>query len=224
MTDPYVVLGVSQSATDDEIKTAYRNLARKYHPDNYAEAPDIADLASDKMKEVNEAYDTIVRQRKEGGAPGFSGGGYSASASSAAGAGYGSAGGSAYRNTYSTSTDFADIRRLIMSNRFADAEQLLDGVPNDRRNAEWNFLKGTVLYRRGWLEQAYAYLQAAVNMDPNNSEFRAAYNQAQQMRSGKQGGYKAGSGGGCDPCNMCCGLLCADSCCECCGGDLISCC
>ena len=63
MSDPYKVLGVSPNATDDEIKTAYRELAKKYHPDNYAESP-LADLASEKMKEINEAYDTIMNDRK----------------------------------------------------------------------------------------------------------------------------------------------------------------
>ncbi len=66
MTDPYQVLGVSPSATDDEIKTAYRQLARKYHPDNYVDNP-LADLATEKMKEINEAYDEIQRRRREGG-------------------------------------------------------------------------------------------------------------------------------------------------------------
>ena len=59
MSDPYKVLGVSPSATDEEIKTAYRELAKKYHPDNYAGSP-IADLASEKMKEINEAYDQLM--------------------------------------------------------------------------------------------------------------------------------------------------------------------
>ena len=63
MSDPYKVLGVSPNATDDEIKTAYRELAKKYHPDNYAESP-LADLASEKMKEINEAYDTIMNDRR----------------------------------------------------------------------------------------------------------------------------------------------------------------
>lgn len=222
MNNPYEILGVSPSATDDEVKAAYRELAKKYHPDNYAGAPDIADLASEKMKEINEAYDTIVTERKNGtGSASYTSDNTS---SGSAGASYGSYANPGYQNTYSTVTDFADVRRLISQERFTDAEQLLDGVPSERRNAEWNFLKGVVSYRRGWLEQAYAYLNVAVTMDPNNAEFRAAFNQAKQMRSGKYGGYRGSGGSGCgDPCNMCCGLVCADSCCECCGGDIVSC-
>ena len=62
MNDPYSVLGVSPNASDEEIKKAYRELARKYHPDNYQNNP-LADLAEEKMKEINEAYDMIQRQR-----------------------------------------------------------------------------------------------------------------------------------------------------------------
>ena len=229
MTDAYEILGVSRTASDEDIKTAYRNLAKKYHPDNYADAPDIAEVASEKMREVNEAYDSIVKERKNGASSGNTSGGHSNAGYTNAGytnAGSTNAGSGAYNNTYSTTTEFPDVRRLIMNNRFDDANVVLDGIPAERRNAEWNFLKGTVLYRRGWLEQAYTYLQTAVNMEPGNSEFRAAFNQAAKMRSGSSGGYRISGkeGGGCDPCNMCCGLLCADQCCECCGGDIISCC
>lgn len=245
MTDPYVVLGVPRTASDDEVKTAYRNLAKKYHPDNYANAPDIADVAADKMREVNEAYDTIVKERKSGGSSssGNTGSSYSsASTNAGSSSGNASSAGSAgyqapnygaktnqntYQNAYSTTTSFPDIRRLIMDNRFDDANAVLEGVPTDRRNAEWNFLKGTVLYRRGWLEQSYTYLHTAVSMEPGNSEFRAAYNQVSKMRSGSAGGYRVGKksdNNGCDPCNLCCSMMCADQCCECCGGDLISCC
>ena len=220
MNDPYVVLGVSQNASDEEVKTAYRNLAKKYHPDNYANAPDVAELAAEKMAEVNEAYDAIMNARKNGTSAGGS--------SSASQENYG--------NTYGTysgtqHTDFADVRNLISAGRVTDAEMVLDGVPVARRTAAWYFLKGTVLYRRGWIDQAYAYFETAVNNAPNNTEYRAAYTQVSQQRSGKTSGYsyqprQSGSScsSGCGPCSTCVGLLCADSCCECFGGDLITCC
>ena len=66
MNDPYSVLGVSPNASDEEIKKAYRELARKYHPDNYQNNP-LADLAEEKMKEINEAYEAIQKQRSGGG-------------------------------------------------------------------------------------------------------------------------------------------------------------
>ena len=66
LNDPYSVLGVSPNASDEEIKKAYRELARKYHPDNYQNNP-LADLAEEKMKEINEAYETITKQRSGGG-------------------------------------------------------------------------------------------------------------------------------------------------------------
>ncbi|MBP5610244.1 MAG: DnaJ domain-containing protein, partial [Clostridia bacterium] len=63
MKDPYQILGISPSATDEEVKEAYRNLARKYHPDNYTADNPLADLATEKIQEINEAYDTIKNQR-----------------------------------------------------------------------------------------------------------------------------------------------------------------
>ena len=220
MTDPYAVLGVSPSATDDEIKAAYRNLAKKYHPDNYASAPDVADLAAEKMTQINDAYDQIMNARKNG-IPVGGGGGASGSSQ-----GYGGTG--AYSG--SQHTDFADVRNLISAGRITDAEMVLDGVPVSRRNAEWYFLKGSVLYRRGWVDQAYAYFETAVNADPNNTEYRAAYTQVAQQKSGRNGGYQYNPNqnnnsctSGCSPCSTCVGLICADSCCECCGGDLITC-
>ena len=69
MNDPYQTLGVSESASDEEVKKAYRDLARKYHPDNYHDNP-LADLAQEKMKEINAAYEEINRRRSGGGSSG----------------------------------------------------------------------------------------------------------------------------------------------------------
>lgn len=205
MSDPYKVLEISPNATDDQVKEAYRKMAKKYHPDNYAGSP-IANLANEKMKEVNEAYDQIMNDRKRGGS---SSGSYSAGSWG----GGGSAAGSS----------FQDVRNLIMSGRIADAEQILNGVPTEGRNAEWYFLKGTVLYRRGWLEEAFNHFSRAVQMDPSNQEYQAAMNQINAQRRGAYGGYNPNMprAGGCSGCDVCSGLLCADCCCECMGGDCI---
>ncbi len=204
--DPYEVLGIQPSATDEEVKAAYRALARKYHPDNYTDNP-LSDLAQEKMQEINDAYDSIVRARKNGG-------GHRAGPGAA-----GSTGG-----TYAGNGNYADIRRLIQQNRVMDAEVLLDGVPSHARDAEWFFLKGSVLYKKGWLEDAYTHFQTACRMDPGNMEYRQALNRVSANR--QTGGYRTdgGNASGCNVCDVCTSLYCADCCCECMGGDFIRCC
>ena len=201
MTDPYQVLGVQPSATDEEVKAAYRELAKKYHPDHYNDNP-LSDLAQEKMQEINEAYDAIIRMRRQGG-PAPQGGAPSQ-------------GGGTSR--------FMDIRNLIRTGRVMDAETLLDGIPGPSRDGEWYFLKGSVLFKKGWLDDAYNHFSTAVRMDPGNMEYRQALNQMEMRR--QNGGYRTGrqTAGGCSACDMCSGLICADCCSECMGGDLIRCC
>lgn len=158
MRDPYQVLGVPSTATDEEVKKAYRDLARKYHPDNYHDNP-LADLAQERMKEINEAYEAVQSQRKAARAGGYSGGygGYQAGYQS----GYQS-GGSRYQR----------IRMAISQGNLNLAEELLNAMTD--HDAEWSFLKGTICYRRGWLDEARRYYQNAVNMDPDNQEYQRA--------------------------------------------------
>ena len=201
MRDPHEVLGVSKNATDDEIKNAYRELARKYHPDNYTDNP-LSDLAGEKMKEINEAYDAIVNSRR-----------YGSSKNS-----------NTYNSSYSGSTNFPEVRSLINQGRLEQAQEILDGVPPQNRDAEWYFLNGTVLYRRGWFDQAYTSFATAVRMNPQNPEYRNAMNAAQRQSGQQYNPYRSyGSAGGCDACDMCQGLICADCLCEMCGGNLCSC-
>ncbi len=165
MRDPYEVLGISRNASDDEVKSAYRDLARKYHPDNVANAsnPAASELFEEKMKEVNEAYDTIVTNRRNGTdsaasyttssgtSGGYSGttGGYSGTNTTSGNTYSSSANKNYYSNSSANTTSFADVRQMINNRRYNEAEELLDGVPMTRRNAEWYFLRGTVLYHRG---------------------------------------------------------------------------
>ena len=64
--NPYEILGVSRNATDEQIKEAYKELVKKYHPDRYQDNP-LADLAEEKLQEINEAYDTIMNERGQSG-------------------------------------------------------------------------------------------------------------------------------------------------------------
>ena len=94
MTDPYKVLGVSPNATDDEVKDAYRRLARKYHPDNYVNNP-LSDLATEKMKEINEAYEVLSDDDKRAKYDQYGHAAFDPSAGFGGGAGFGGFGGSA---------------------------------------------------------------------------------------------------------------------------------
>ncbi len=203
MRDPYEVLGVSKNASDEEVKRAYRDLARKYHPDNYVNNP-LADLAQEKMKEINEAYDQITSGRAQQSAPNGSYGGYSAGSSGA-------------YSSRSSSPQYAAIRNMIAVGNIASAEAMLSGI--SQRNAEWYFLMGSVLYRKGWFDEAARHFQTAVNMDPSNAEYRSALS-----RMSQNGQSYRSYGGGMSGCDCCTNLICADCCCECMGGDLISCC
>ena len=138
MSDPYSVLGVKPDASDDEIKRAYRDLARKYHPDNYQNNP-LADLAEEKMKEINQAYDAITKMRSGGGGRqgSYQSGGYQGGYQQQ----YGAQGGSALYN---------QIRQAINVGDLSRAEQLLRTAPN--QDAEWHFLTGSLAYRKGWLD------------------------------------------------------------------------
>ena len=197
MTDPYKVLGVSPNASDEQIKDAYRELARKYHPDNFVNNP-LSDLAGEKMQEINEAYDQIMQMRRNASANGQN---------------------AAY-NQYQNS-QFSDIRRLINAGRIHEAEELIDGIPPAQRGGEWYFLKGSVCYTRGWLDQAVSNFSRAAEMDPANQEYKAALNQLLWQR---QNGYAQHSTGApqnmmCNSCcDICTALYCANCVTRCCCG------
>ncbi|MBE7040139.1 MAG: J domain-containing protein [Ruminococcaceae bacterium] len=197
MRDPYEVLGVSKDASVDEIKKAYRKLAKKYHPDNYVNNP-LSDLAEEKFKEINEAYEQLTNE---------SSGGYNSSYQG--------------RKTES-SGEFAKIRNLINIGNLNEADSALDAISN--RTAEWFFLKGTVFMNRGWHTQGINFIRQAVNMDPTNHEYRTVLSNY-TMRTQQYRNYGSQMGTNSDSACQCCqGLICADCCCECLGGDLISCC
>ncbi|MGI6248611.1 MAG: J domain-containing protein [Acutalibacteraceae bacterium] len=218
MSNPYEILGVPENASIEQVRQAYKDLTRKFSKEKYEGNP-LSEMAQRRMKEIDDAYDEIIAGRSI----------YEATGRQSAGA-YGADHFSQNEFGYSKS-EFTYIRDTLNSGRINDAETLLDGIPPNARTAEWFFLKGFVQHRKGWMEEAYKNYEMAVRMEPNNREYAAALNNVYSSRSG---GYKTARThkhdadclgcNCCDPCDICTGLICADCCCECFGGDLISCC
>lgn len=194
--DPYKVLGVTPQTSDDDVKRAYRELARKYHPDNYVNNP-LADLAEARMKEINEAYDMIMNERngaKKAGAAGQQA--------------YGS-----YQQRQSGTGIYSQVRSAINAGNLSMAEELLSRSP--QRDAEWYFLMGTVYFRKGWYDEAQRCYMQACSMDPSNAEYRSALNSLNMGAS--YGGYRPmDSVNACDCCGQLICLQCMLNCC--CGG------
>ena len=203
MTDPYQVLNISSNATDDEVKKAYRELSRKYHPDSYVDNP-LADLAEEKFKEVQEAYDQIMKQRENGGYS-YQTGGQS----------YSSA------NSSQETVELQVARNYINARRFREALNVLAGISN--RNAMWYYYSSIANMGIGNNLVAVDHAKQAAAMEPNNMEYVNYANQMQfrsQHYQNRGYGYGRTSYGTGD---LCCDLWCLDTMCECMGGDLCAC-
>lgn len=200
MKDPYEVLGLKRGASMEEVKHAYRRLAKKYHPDMNVDNP-LADLAEEKFKEIQQAYDDIMNGNTSG-------------------AGYNNSGGEYYSsNSYG---NLSAIRQQINSGRYQEAVRALNGIRE--RNAEWNFLMGVCYVNLGSSGQGLQLVQRAVNMEPANMEYRSFLNQISNMQKMYQQRAYSYGGGNTSTADCCTQLICADCLCECMGGDLIPCC
>lgn len=201
MKDPYEVLGLKRGASLDEVKRAYRNLAKKYHPDMNVNNP-LQDLAEEKFKEIQWAYDEIINGKASSSS-------YSSSSSN-------------YSNNYDNSQGvFNSIRQLINVGRYQDAINSLN--LSQQRDAQWHYLMGVCYTNIGSVGQGLQFVQKAVNMDPANVEYRNFLNQILSMKKGYNNrayNYRSSS----SSVDCCTQLICADCLCELMGGDLIPCC
>ena len=230
MNDPYQILGVTRDASDREIKKAYRDLSRKYHPDSYAGKSE-ADAAAEKFKQVQEAYNRIVDERsgKATGSYGDFGG-------------FGGFGAGQGRQNYSEDEQhMMAAMNYIRARRYNEALNVLNGISN--HNAAWYYYSSIANMGLGNNNVALEQAKQAMDMEPGNMQYRQYYQQLQNgggfyggspFGSPFGGGYGGGGsyggygsyGGGYDSCgtgNLCCDLWCADTLCECMGGDLCSC-
>ena len=196
MRNPYEVLGIKPNASEAEIKAAYKALVKKYHPDKYQNNP-LADLAEEKLQEINEAYDILMKNRSGNGSSAYTGQGY---------------GHSAYENhTAAGGSDLYAVRQAIDRGDLAAAEQML--INASSRNAEWFFLSGVLSLRKGYVDDAVSYLRQAMDLDPGNFEYQRAYQQVVYQGSMYRGrsdgqGYSRSN----DCCSDCCTFYLCTSC------------
>ena len=198
--DPYKILGVDRNASDDEIKKAYRQMAKKYHPDVNKEPG-----AEEKFKQIQNAYDQIMEARKRGDTSNFweNTNGY--------GGGYGSYGGSA-------SQKYQTIISYLNMGAYAQAYQILQSM--SERDASWSYFYAIANYGMGNQIAALDAAQKACEMDPSNQQYRQLYAQLSNSRTQYR---NMQSPFGASGSNLCCDLLLLQMCCGGCGGPLCCC-
>lgn len=155
MLNPYEVLGVTASAGDEEIKKAYRNLSRKYHPDANINNPNRAQ-AEEKFKQVQLAYDQIMKEKQQG---------YSYSSSGNRSYGYGGYGDS-------DSIQLQAAANYISNRHYAEALNVLNSIPFAERKARWYYYSSMANAGTGNNVTAKEHIDRAVTLEPSNMEYR----------------------------------------------------
>ena len=231
MTDPYQILGVSPTATDDEVKKAYRMLCKRYHPDANVGKPDAAQ-AEKKFMEVQQAYEEIMHRRQGGGArPGSGynggqqtggyggyGGGYQQDPFESFWGGYGGYQQQAQYQQPEATVEMRAAANYINAGHYAEALNALGSVPAGKRNAYWYYLSALAQSGLHNNAQAMEYARQAASMEPGNMRYQQLLSQLQSggawygQRSEAYGRDTFGRG------NLCCSFMAMQLCCMCCSG------
>ena len=157
MADAYEILGIARTADEREIRRAYRDMARRWHPDRFPEGPERL-WAEQKMTAINIAYHEALECASSG----------------------------IDLNIVTPEDEqFADARRLLEIGQVSAARQALMRIA--ARSAEWNYLFGAILLRQGEYEKAVLYFGIAARQKPHNQQYRAAYMSAEAIRDQKKG-------------------------------------
>ena len=230
MTDPYQVLGVSRSASDEEIKKAYRTLSRKYHPDANVNNPN-KDQAEERFKQVQQAYDLIMKEKQQGTSGSYSYGAGSADGRSAGTGSYGQGpfggfsgqyyyGNGTYRSqSRATSPKLQAALNYIQNQCYPEALNVLSSIPFSERAGQWYYYSAFANYKVGNNAIAIDHARTACALEPDNYYYANLLNQLQggetryQQRSSQYGGNPSMAGsnycgqicGTCLVMNLCCG-------------------
>lgn len=190
MRDPYEILGSSPSATDDEVKKAYRQQCKRFHPDLNPDDP----TAEAKFKEVQAAYDQVMKMRQGAGSP-YGAGGYASQQQGTQGnyggfsydpfSGFGGFGdffaggfgGNPYSQQSSEPVEMQAARNYINNGRYREALNALSQVAENSRSARWYYYSALANAGLGNTITAREHARQAARMEPGNPQYQRVVDQ-----------------------------------------------
>ena len=210
--DPYKVLGVPPSASDDEVKKAYKTLVKKYHPDMNVGAPNIRELEQ-RFKQVQEAYDLIMQQR-QGGGPSYGGTGYGQAGGFGGFGGFGQSGERQGSGAYQEEPRLQAAANYINAGHYREARNVLMMI--EHRDAQWYYLSALANAGLGNNMIAREHAATACRMEPNNMRYRELADMlAMGQTTYRQRGYTY-TRPAASPGNLCCYCIGLNLLCNCC--------
>lgn len=217
--DPFMILGITEEVTQNELYEAYKNARKEWEGKRFLPGEE-GEYACERLDEIEQAYrdaEEVLRSKEvivpEVVEP-------------------------------ASDDEYLEIDNLVKARNYNEAQEKLDGIKI--RGAKWHFLQSIIFAATGRNLEALENLKTATIIEPDNKAYAEAYGRMQEKlgkpqtqgfyayrdngdpnenrRSYRDDGYDNHHQRGMSPCDCCQGLICADCCCECMGGDLISCC